>query len=50
MIHGMPNEGYDKNFHNLNNDWTEGCIAITNPQMKSLWKKINIGTPILIMK
>ncbi|MAJ24035.1 MAG: hypothetical protein CMP36_00840 [Rickettsiales bacterium] len=50
MIHGMPNEGYDINFHNLNNDWTEGCIAITNPQMKSLWKKINIGTPILIMK
>ena len=50
MIHGIPNMGYDKSYHNLNNDWTEGCIAISNQQMLKLWKKIRVGTPILIKK
>ena len=50
MIHGVPNEKYDKNFHHAENDWTEGCIAVTNRQMTSLWKYISVGTPILIRK
>ena len=50
MIHGNPNNSYDKNFHNKNNDWTEGCIAIKNSELDFLWNKINIGTPILIRK
>ena len=50
MIHGLPNKGYDKNYHNSNNDWTEGCIAITNKQMLNLWNKIDVGTPVLIQK
>ena len=50
MIHGVPNIGYDKNYHNSNNDWTEGCIAISNQQMLKIWKKISVGTPILIKK
>ncbi len=50
MIHGVPNIGYNKNYHNSKNDWTEGCIAISNQQMAKLWKKISIGTPILIKK
>ena len=33
MIHGIPNHGYDKNYHNSKNDWTEGCIAISNKEM-----------------
>ena len=48
MIHGVPNEGYDKNYHNVKNDWTEGCIAISNKQMLHLWNNVKIGTPILI--
>ena len=48
MIHGVPNSGYDKSFHNKNNDWTEGCIAVKNTEMDFLWKKVNVGTPIFI--
>ena len=50
MIHGVPNIGYDSNYHNLDNDWTEGCVAISNQQMLEIWKKISVGTPILIKK
>ena len=50
MIHGVPNIGYERNYHNSNNDWTEGCIAISNQQMLKIWKKISVGTPILIKK
>ena len=50
MIHGVPNIGYDQNYHNSNNDWTEGCIAISNQQMLKIWRNVSIGTPILIKK
>ncbi len=50
MIHGIPNSGYDKSYHNKNNDWTEGCVAIRNNEMDYLWKKVNIGTPVFIRK
>lgn len=50
MIHGLPNIGYNFNYHNLKNDWTQGCIAVTNQQMLKLWKIISVGTPILIKK
>ena len=50
MIHGVPNKGYDHSYHNSENDWTEGCVAITNKQMTEIWKKIPVGTPILIKK
>ena len=36
MIHGKPNLNYDKKFHNKNNDWTEGCIAVENENVLSL--------------
>ena len=50
MIHGIPNKRYDRNYHNKNNDWTEGCIAISNKEMQYLWNIIKIGTPVLIRK
>ena len=50
MIHGVPNIGYERNYHNSNNDWTEGCVAISNQQMLEIWKIISVGTPILIKK
>ena len=48
MIHGVPNKNYDKRYHNTENDWTEGCIAISNNQINKIWKKVEIGTPVLI--
>ena len=50
MIHGQPNKNYDKYYHNINNDWTEGCVAVSNKEMRYLWKRIKVGTPILIKK
>ncbi len=50
MIHGVPNKGLDKNFHNTSNDWTQGCIALTNKEVKYLWNFVPKGTPILIRK
>ena len=50
MIHGLPNKGLEKNYHNSMHDWTEGCIAVTNEEVRYLWKKVSTGTPILIRK
>jgi murein L,D-transpeptidase YafK len=48
MIHGLPN-GLAKvgRSHRLV-DWTEGCIAVTNPEIEWLWRSVPDGTPILI--
>lgn len=37
-IHGMGNL----------TDWTEGCIALTNREMKELYDRIPVGTPVRI--
>ncbi|HZL26157.1 MAG TPA: L,D-transpeptidase family protein [Acidobacteriaceae bacterium] len=29
-------------------DWTDGCIALTNPEMDEVWKLVPTGTPIEI--
>ena len=50
MIHGLPNADYDLKYHNKLNDWTEGCIAVSNKEMLYLWKNIEKGVPILIRR
>ena len=48
MIHGLPNGmGYIGEAH-ARQDWTDGCIAITNEQMDELWASAKDGTPIEI--
>jgi lipoprotein-anchoring transpeptidase ErfK/SrfK len=39
-IHGSGGKGAD---------WTAGCIALTNRDMDSLFKFIDIGTPVTIV-
>jgi hypothetical protein len=47
-IHGLRNGfGWVGKFHRLY-DWTNGCIALTNQEMKTLYNTIEIGTPIYI--
>lgn len=29
-------------------DWTDGCIAVTNPEIEEIWKLVPIGTPVEI--
>ena len=48
MIHGQRN-GYEglSTFAQLFN-WTDGCIAVTNPEMDIVWDAVRTGTPIEI--
>ena len=48
MIHGLPlkysNAGKD---HRLD-DWTNGCVALTNEEIEEIWHAVPDGTPIQI--
>jgi murein L,D-transpeptidase YafK len=44
MIHGIQNgRGWIGAFHRLN-DWTAGCIAVTDEEMEELWRITPDGT------
>ena len=48
-IHGLKNgKGYIGKFHRIT-DWTLGCIAVTNKEMKELYDHVPIGTVIEII-
>lgn len=49
MIHGQKN-GYEK-YTRVNQlfNWTDGCIAVTNPEMVEIWRMVEVGTPIEIV-
>lgn len=48
MIHGLPNGwGALGPLHHLR-DWTDGCIAVTNSEMREIWSMVPNGTPITI--
>lgn len=48
MIHGLPNGfGWLGSTH-LVQDWTDGCVAVTNAEMDEIWRLVPDGTPIEI--
>jgi murein L,D-transpeptidase YafK len=48
MIHGLPDEwDWIGKLHRWRN-WTNGCIAVTNPEIEEIWRSVPIGTPIEI--
>lgn len=48
MIHGLPdNRSWIGSRHRMM-DWTEGCIAVTNPEMDWLYEAVPDGTPVEI--
>lgn len=48
MIHGTPiDEEYPEWFF-VGLDWTDGCIALQNADMRELWKLVPDGTPVEI--
>ena len=48
MIHGLPNGfGWLGESHRAQ-DWTDGCIAVTNSEMDEIWNLVEDGTPIEI--
>jgi murein L,D-transpeptidase YafK len=46
FIHGQPNAIGDG--FRLQGDWTNGCIAVTNREMREIWEVTPIGTPVEI--
>ena len=49
MIHGILNGwGWLGALH-LGWDWTNGCIAVTNTEMREIWSLVPNGTPITIL-
>jgi len=49
-IHAQPNWNWDGhgNDYTLSNDWTEGCMAVTNEGMNTIWSTVALGTEIEI--
>lgn len=46
FIHGQPNSVGD--MITLPGDWTAGCIAVSNAEMRRLWRLASIGTRVEI--
>jgi murein L,D-transpeptidase YafK len=48
MIHGLPNGlGAAGATHRVN-DWTNGCVALTDEEIEQIWSAVPIGTPVQI--
>lgn len=48
MIHGIANGWGALGRWHLAWDWTDGCIAVTNEEMREIWSLVPNGTPIVI--
>ena len=48
MIHGLPKKLEDIGKAHRLWDWTDGCIAVTNSEMKEIWEVVPNGIPIEI--
>ena len=48
MIHGLPKEYSEAGKNHLQNDWTNGCVALSNQEIEELWHAVPDGTPVHI--
>ncbi len=48
MIHGLPKGFEDAGALHRVEDWTNGCIAVTNEEIEEIWREVPDGTPVLI--
>mgnify|MGYP001110068968 CR=1 FL=1 len=48
MIHGQPNEPKRSETYYRTQDWTNGCIAVSNSDMIDIWLMTGDNTPIEI--
>ena len=48
MLHGLPNGVPAARMGHPWNDWTNGCIAVTNEEMDEIWGLVEDGTTIII--
>ena len=50
MIHGLPNGKSSREVGHLIKDWTNGCIAVNNQEIKEIFHIVKNGTPVFIRK
>jgi murein L,D-transpeptidase YafK len=48
MIHGLPVWAAKAGPSHRENDWTEGCVALTNQEIEEIWSAVPVGTPVQI--
>ena len=46
MIHGLPNDPRHGPDYYATQDWTDGCIAVTNADMVEIWMMTSDNVPI----
>jgi murein L,D-transpeptidase YafK len=49
MIHGLPNEPRKNADYYATQDWTDGCIAVSNSDMVEIWMLVSDNVPIDIL-
>lgn len=48
MIHGLPDQFASVGALHRQQDWTEGCVAVTNEEIEEIWRAVPDGARILI--
>jgi murein L,D-transpeptidase YafK len=48
MIHGLPPAFATVGALHRQQDWTEGCVAVTNAEIEEIWRAVPNGAKILI--
>jgi murein L,D-transpeptidase YafK len=48
MIHGLPKAFATVGALHRQQDWTEGCVAVTNQEIEEIWRAVPNGARILI--
>jgi murein L,D-transpeptidase YafK len=49
MIHGLPPAFATVGALHRQQDWTEGCVAVTNEEIEEIWRAVPNGARILII-
>jgi murein L,D-transpeptidase YafK len=49
MIHGLPDRFASVGALHRQQDWTEGCVAVTDAEVEEIFSAVPDGTPILIV-
>jgi murein L,D-transpeptidase YafK len=48
MIHGLAKPFAYLGALHRQSDWTDGCVAVTNPEIEEIWKLVPVGTRVEI--
>lgn len=48
MIHGLPPAFASVGALHRQQDWTEGCVAVTNEEIEEIWRAVPNGARVLI--